>query len=77
MRRCRTVLEQRKQIEADHRRAGRTLQDWTGRLPAAWLQRPRRDVEELLKRPAAPINDDERNKLRERYRWEVVGPNPL
>jgi hypothetical protein len=23
------------------------------------------------------INDDERNKLRERYRWEVVGPNTL
>ena len=34
-------------------------------------------VEELLKRPAGPINDDEGNKLRERYRWEVVGPNPL
>ena len=34
-------------------------------------------VEELLKRPAGPISDDERNKLRERYRWEVVGPNPL
>ncbi|PYN78279.1 MAG: hypothetical protein DMD97_06510 [Candidatus Rokuibacteriota bacterium] len=34
-------------------------------------------VEELLKRPAGPINDDERDKLRERYRWEVVGPNPL
>jgi hypothetical protein len=33
-------------------------------------------VEELLNRPG-PINDDERNKLRERYRWEVVGPNPL
>jgi len=34
-------------------------------------------VEELLTRPAGPINDDERNKLCERYRWEVVGPNPL
>jgi len=34
-------------------------------------------VEELLKRPAGPINDDERDRLRERYRWEVVGPNPL
>ena len=34
-------------------------------------------VEELLKRPAGPISDDERNKLRERYRWQVVGPNPL
>jgi quercetin dioxygenase-like cupin family protein len=33
-------------------------------------------VEELLKR-AGPMNDDERNELRERYRWEVVGPNPL
>src|SRR3989475_6175197 len=33
-------------------------------------------VEELLNCPG-PINDDERNKLRERYRWEVVGPNPL
>src|SRR5438874_10624724 len=33
-------------------------------------------VEELLERPG-PMNDDERNKLRERYRWEVVGPNPL
>jgi quercetin dioxygenase-like cupin family protein len=34
-------------------------------------------VEELMKRAAGPISDDERNKLRERYRWEVVGPNPL
>jgi hypothetical protein len=33
-------------------------------------------IEELLNCPG-PINDDERNKLRERYRWEVVGPNPL
>jgi quercetin dioxygenase-like cupin family protein len=33
-------------------------------------------VEELLNRPGS-INDDERNKLRERYRWEVVGPNTL
>src|SRR5205814_8572575 len=33
-------------------------------------------VEELLKSPG-PTNDEERNKLRERYRWEVVGPNPL
>ena len=33
-------------------------------------------VEELLHRPGT-INDDERKKLRERYRWEVVGPNPL
>jgi hypothetical protein len=34
-------------------------------------------VEELLKRSGDPITDDERSKLRERYRWEVVGPNPL
>ena len=33
-------------------------------------------VEQLLERPE-PMNDDERQKLRERYRWEVVGPNPL
>jgi uncharacterized cupin superfamily protein len=33
-------------------------------------------VEELLKRPGS-MNDDERNELRGRYRWEVVGPNPL
>jgi quercetin dioxygenase-like cupin family protein len=33
-------------------------------------------VEELLNCPG-PLNDDERRKLRERYRWEVVGPNPL
>lgn len=24
-----------------------------------------------------PTDDDERNKLLQRYRWEVVGPNPL
>ncbi len=34
-------------------------------------------VEELSKRSADPLSDDERNTLRERYRWEVVGPNPL
>ena len=34
-------------------------------------------VEELLKRPAGSMDDDERRELRERYRWEVVGPNPL
>ena len=33
-------------------------------------------VEELLRHPE-PMSDDERKKLRERYRWEVVGPNPL
>ena len=32
-------------------------------------------VEELLER--RPLDDDERKELRERYRWEVVGPNPL
>ena len=33
-------------------------------------------VEELLHRPG-PMNDDERKTMRERYRWEIVGPNPL
>ncbi len=32
-------------------------------------------VEELSER--RPLNDDDRIELRERYRWEVVGPNPL
>ncbi|HYB69765.1 MAG TPA: cupin domain-containing protein [Candidatus Bathyarchaeia archaeon] len=33
-------------------------------------------VEELLNRPD-PMNDAERQELRERYRWEILGPNPL
>jgi len=33
-------------------------------------------VEELVNRPR-PMSDDERRDLRQRYRWEVVGPNPL
>jgi quercetin dioxygenase-like cupin family protein len=32
-------------------------------------------IEDLLDRPAP--DDDERNALRERHRWEVIGPNPL
>jgi quercetin dioxygenase-like cupin family protein len=32
-------------------------------------------VEELSER--RPSNDDERNRLYERHRWEVLGPNPL
>jgi len=32
-------------------------------------------VEELSNH--RPINDDERKQLRDRYHWEVVGPNPL
>ena len=34
-------------------------------------------VEELLKRPLDSLSADERNELRERYHWEVVGENPL
>ena len=34
-------------------------------------------LEGLLERPPGPISDDERSKLGDRYRWEVVGPNPL
>jgi quercetin dioxygenase-like cupin family protein len=33
-------------------------------------------LEELLNRPG-PIDDGKRHELRERHRWEVVGPNPL
>ncbi len=33
-------------------------------------------VEELLDRPG-PMNDEERKELRDRYHWEIVGPNPL
>src|SRR5262244_4626169 len=33
-------------------------------------------VEELRNR-RGPMNDAERKELRERYRWEIVGPNPL
>jgi len=33
-------------------------------------------VEELLHR-SGPMNDAERKELRERYHWEIVGPNPL
>jgi quercetin dioxygenase-like cupin family protein len=34
-------------------------------------------IEELSKRAADPIDDAERDTLRARYRWEVLGPNPL
>jgi len=33
-------------------------------------------VEEMLHR-TAPMTDAERKQLRERYHWEIVGPNPL
>lgn len=31
----------------------------------------------MIERPGGPLGDDERAKLREHYRWEVLGPNPL
>ena len=34
-------------------------------------------VEELLERPTASMTDNEIKELRERYRWDIVGPNPL
>lgn len=34
-------------------------------------------IEELLERVADPFDENERNELRRRHRWEVVGPNPL
>ena len=36
-----------------------------------------RYVEDLLKNPPGAASDEERKKIRERYRWEDVGPNPL
>ncbi len=34
-------------------------------------------IEELLERPAGPLDPAERDRLCTRYRWEIVGPNPL
>ena len=34
-------------------------------------------IEELLERPGAPIDAAERERLCKRYRWEIIGPNPL
>jgi quercetin dioxygenase-like cupin family protein len=36
-----------------------------------------RYVEELLTKSSGPMSEEERKKVRERYNWEVVGPNPL
>ena len=33
--------------------------------------------EELLGRPASPINGDEANEIRKRRGWEIVGPPPF
>jgi len=34
-------------------------------------------IEAMLEQPAGPLSDEERGKLHQRFRWEVVGPNPL
>lgn len=34
-------------------------------------------MEELSERPPGPVSDQERDSLRRRHRWEVLGPNPL
>ena len=34
-------------------------------------------IEEMLKRSGGVMSDHDREELRERYRWEIVGPNPL
>jgi mannose-6-phosphate isomerase-like protein (cupin superfamily) len=34
-------------------------------------------IEDMLKSPAGPMSDEDRKRLRDRYRWEIVGPNPL
>ena len=50
------------------REAGRVLFMYTPAAAGAY-------VEELLNH--RPLNDAERNQLRDRHHWEVVGPNPL
>jgi quercetin dioxygenase-like cupin family protein len=53
----------------------------TGRVPFLYTPASAGGyVEELMhrrERAAPPMNDDERKELRERYQWEIVGPNPL
>jgi quercetin dioxygenase-like cupin family protein len=34
-------------------------------------------IEEMLKRSGAATSDHDREEMRERYHWEIVGPNPL
>jgi mannose-6-phosphate isomerase-like protein (cupin superfamily) len=34
-------------------------------------------VEELRERAGRPLSDAERDDFCKRYRWEIVGPNPL
>jgi quercetin dioxygenase-like cupin family protein len=34
-------------------------------------------LEEMLELPAGPMSKDDQNRLCERYRWEIIGPNPL
>jgi quercetin dioxygenase-like cupin family protein len=48
---------------------GRVLFFYTPAVAAGYF-------EELLTRPVS-ISDEERNRLRESYHWEVLGPNPL
>ena len=52
------------------RETGRVLFLYTPAAAGAYL-------EELWERPAGPIPDDEATELRQRHRWEVLGPNPL
>ena len=57
--------------------AWKSTGDETGRILALYTPAAAGGyVEELLNRPR-PLNDQDRLELRERYRWEVVGPNPL
>ena len=34
-------------------------------------------IEEMLKRSGTAMSDHDREDMRERHRWEIVGPNPL
>jgi len=50
----------------------------TGRVLFLYTPAPAgKFFEELLDRPAGEINGAEANEIRQRHRWEVVGPPPL
>lgn len=34
-------------------------------------------IEAMAERPAGPVSAAERDEFCERYRWEILGPNPL
>src|SRR5215470_2882738 len=52
------------------RETGRVVFLYTPALAGGYL-------EEMLDRPSGAMSTDEREKLCDRYHWEIVGPNPL